>query len=93
MAEQDKDEATPPPASGDHEPPRVSVKTVGGAAKRFDEGLTKGLAAGVGGMFRLFSNRLRRALQSGYWQNYAFVVFAALIFAAAALVLFMRFWR
>lgn len=93
MTDKKKEKQTTTPPSGNGEPPRVSVKTVGGAAKRFDEQMTKGLAAGVGGAFQFFSNRLRRALQSGYWQNYAFLVFAALIFAAAALVLFMRFWR
>ncbi|RJQ53635.1 MAG: hypothetical protein C4521_07125 [Actinobacteria bacterium] len=73
--------------------PMVSVKTVGQAARRFDDSLTKGLAAAFGGAFSFFSNSLRRLLQSGHWQNYAFIIFAALIFAAAALVLILTYWR
>lgn len=91
--EQDKDEVKASEKKSESTP-KVSVKTVGQAARKFDESMTKGLAAGVGGTFSIFSMRLRKLLQSGHWENYAFVVFAALIFAAAALVILVRFfWR
>ena len=76
----------------DGEPPRVSVKRIGEAARRFDERFTKALSGGVGGALALFSTRLRKMLQSGHLENYAFTVFAALIFAAAALVIYIRFF-
>ncbi len=77
----------------EREAPAVSVKRLGQAARRFDESLTRGVAAGSAGAFGFFSKRVRHVLHSGYLQNYAFVIFAALIFAAAALVLFLTYGR
>lgn len=80
--------------SSEPSPPMVSVKTIGSAARKFDETMTKAIGVGVGGGFKLVSERLKRTLHSGHWQNYAFIVFAAVIFAAAALVIIMTFfWR
>ncbi len=73
--------------------PVVSVKTVGQAASRFDESLTRGIAGLFSTALGFFSTRVRTVLQSGYLQNYAFVIFAALIFAAAVLVLLLTYGR
>ena len=92
MTDKSKQERESHMPAREGEAPRVSVKRMGEAASRFDERFTKGLSGGVGGALALFSTRLRKLLQSGHLQNYAFIVFAALIFAAAALVIYIRFF-
>jgi hypothetical protein len=59
-------------------PPLISVKRIGRIARILDELFAK-VVAGFGWFVGKIGQKLRTTLHAGYWRNYAFFLFIALI--------------
>lgn len=58
--------------------PIISVRRIGRIARILDELFAK-VIAGIGWLIGKISQKLRTTLHAGYWRNYAFFLFIALI--------------
>lgn len=74
-------------ASGEPEVDRRHVAgRVGRSVSRFDEALSRGMATGAGKAGRRLGDMARSKIQSGMWQDYAFLVLAAVVLLALVVV-------